>query len=183
MQRFYRPPTLAMVDTTACGTPFTPPSLCTWIDQVDGQLRPRPPGRRDATFAAGAATGACAASAAAALKCHDPGRRGCPTRAQVMVLPRPRPARSERRSRQPASPRIYFRFMARVLRQSRRRQTGRHRPHPFDAKAEAERIIESARHGRNGCAPGGRRGRAQARRSRELLASARDGLSAAAEKW
>jgi len=57
-----------MVDTTACGDTFHAAFLCALLDQ-------QPP-RQALRFA----------NAAAALKCRDLGRRGCPTRAEVNAL-------------------------------------------------------------------------------------------------
>lgn len=84
VQRFAARRPLAMVDTTACGDTFHAALLMYLIDQVDSQA-PSRQAAADATFAAELTTGALRfASAAAALKCRDLGRRGCPTRAQVM---------------------------------------------------------------------------------------------------
>jgi sugar/nucleoside kinase (ribokinase family) len=57
-----------MVDTTACGDTFHAAFLCALIEQ-------QPP-REALRFA----------NAAAAIKCRDLGRRGCPTRAEVNAL-------------------------------------------------------------------------------------------------
>ncbi|HEY1588015.1 MAG TPA: PfkB family carbohydrate kinase [Polyangia bacterium] len=57
-----------MIDTTACGDTFHAAFLCALLEQ-------QPP-RQALRFA----------NAAAALKCRDLGRRGCPTRAEVNAL-------------------------------------------------------------------------------------------------
>ena len=57
-----------MVDTTACGDTFHAAFLCALLEA-------QPP-RQALRFA----------NAAAALKCRDLGRRGCPTRAEVNAL-------------------------------------------------------------------------------------------------
>lgn len=92
LQRFpaLRPP--ALVDTTACGDTFHAALLTYLIEYADREsgARAADPGgavRVAEASAAGEAELAAAAlrfaSAAAALKCGDLGRRGCPTRAQV----------------------------------------------------------------------------------------------------
>ena len=57
-----------MIDTTACGDTFRAAFLCALVES-------QPP-RQALRFA----------NAAAAIKCRDLGRRGCPTRAEINVL-------------------------------------------------------------------------------------------------
>lgn len=70
----FEPP--ALVDTTACGDTFHAAFVCALLDAVDGG--------DTACAAAVFAEAARFASGAAALKCRDVGRRGCPRLAEVL---------------------------------------------------------------------------------------------------
>ena len=72
----------ALVDTTACGDTFHAALLAYLMGWADRKAE-GPAGQADRRYASLAAAALHFARAAAALKCGDLGRRGCPTRAQV----------------------------------------------------------------------------------------------------
>lgn len=83
LHRFPALPPPTLVDTTACGDTFHAALLAYLMAQADQTCEPTAGSHAlaEAELAASALRFACAA---AALKCRDLGRRGCPTRAQVL---------------------------------------------------------------------------------------------------